>query len=86
VSSGEFSVWQWFEGDWHECVAQGVDAKTAVDTFRSYIARPAAVLGIIRKVTITDGGDNTNFQWEFGRGIVYPEPDVISGKKPADGP
>ena len=49
-----------------------VSAEEAVETARSYTTRPAAVLGIIRRVIITDGGDNTCFEWKNGEGVTYP--------------
>jgi hypothetical protein len=30
--------------------------------------------GTAAKIIITDDDDFTNFQWEHGKGIVYPEP------------
>jgi len=72
MSSGEFSVHQFFPDDTHECVAFMVDAKTAVETAHSYTIRPTAKLGIIRRVVITDAGDFTCFEWKFGQGVVYP--------------
>jgi fructose 1,6-bisphosphatase len=30
--------------------------------------------GIVERVMITDSGDDTNFLWERGKGVVYPEP------------
>ena len=39
---------------------------------KSYTLRPAAQIGIIRKVTIVDGDDSTCFMWEFGKGVTYP--------------
>jgi len=34
--------------------------------------RAAARLRFVVKVIITDGGDHTNFVWEYGKGITYP--------------
>lgn len=42
--TGEFSVYQFFPDDTSECVAQFVDAGTAVETAKSYTERPAALL------------------------------------------
>lgn len=39
------------------------------------------MIGIIRKVIITDGGDFINFQWEFGKGITYPPINPATGKR-----
>ena len=72
MTAGEFSVFQFFNDDYHECVRQGVGGQEAVETARSYMERPAAQLGVIRRVIITDGGDNTTFDWRFGEGVVFP--------------
>lgn len=67
-----FAVWQWFEDDWHERVGDGLDAKEAVELAHSYTIRPAAQIGIIRKVQIVDCDDNTAFLWVYGKGVVFP--------------
>ncbi len=67
-----FSVWRWFEDDWHECVGKNLDARNAVELAHSYTVRPSAQLGIIQKVTIVDSGDDTAFLWEYGKGVIFP--------------
>lgn len=51
---------------------ESVDAKTAVETAHSLTRRPAVLLGIIRKVMITDGGDLCVLLWEHDKGLVHP--------------
>jgi len=75
MSAGEFSVVQFFPDDTHETICAFVDARTAVETAKSYTDRPAALIGIIRRVIITDGGDYTVFEWKFGEGVTYPPND-----------
>jgi hypothetical protein len=74
MSASEFSVW-WFDPDGYshpeKCF---VDAETAVRLAFSLTERPAAKLGMIRRVIITDGGDFTNFEWKHGIGVTYPQP------------
>jgi hypothetical protein len=67
-----FAVWQWFEDDWHECLGRNLDPESAIKLAHSYTVRPAALIGIIKKVTIVDCDDNTAFLWEFGKGVVFP--------------
>lgn len=69
----EFSVYQFFPDGTHECVARFVSAEAAVSTAKSYTTRPAAMIGIIDRVMITDGGDCCVFDWRNGKGIVWPE-------------
>lgn len=72
MSAELFSVYQFFPDDTHECVGMGLDAEAAVLKARSYTTRPAAQLGIIRKVIITDSGDACVFEWRHGEGVVFP--------------
>jgi hypothetical protein len=68
-----FAVWQWFEDDWHECVGQNLAAEDAVKLAHSYTVRPAAQIGVIKKVSIVAlDDDSTAFLWEFGKGVVFP--------------
>ena len=67
-----FDVWIWFPADWHDRVGQGLDAKAAVETAVDYTRRPAAMCGIIRRVTIVDEEDYTVFEWRYGEGVVFP--------------
>ena len=67
-----FDVWQFFPDDWHEKVGDHLPAKEAVELARSYTVRPAAVIGVIQRVIITDDGDNTVFEWQFGKGVTFP--------------
>lgn len=67
-----FSVVQFFQDDTWEYVLQDVEAATAVDRAKTCTVQPAALIGVVRRVIITDSGDFTNFEWKFGEGVVYP--------------
>jgi len=68
----EFSVF-WFDREDHYHAERCfVDAETAVRLAFSLTERPAAKLGMIRRVIITDGGDCTSFEWKHGIGVTYP--------------
>lgn len=71
-TTGEFSVYQFFHDGSHECLKSHVGAEEAVETARSFILRPAARIGFIQRVMITDGGDFAVFDWQHGKGVVYP--------------
>lgn len=71
-TAGEFSVYQFFPDGTNECVKAGAGAEEAVRTAHSYTIRPAAMLGIIQRVIITDGGDYCVFEWKHGEGVVFP--------------
>jgi hypothetical protein len=68
----EFSVVQFFPDESYEYVKRFVGAEEAVKTAKSYTERPAAQIGIIRRVIVTDGGDCIAFEWKFGEGVTYP--------------
>lgn len=73
MSEGEFSVCQFMNDGSYEYVARFVGAEEAVKTAKSWTERPAALMGIIQRVIITDGGDCTVFEWKKGLGVVWPE-------------
>jgi len=84
MADGEFSVVQFFpDGTW-ERVAEWVDGRTAVETAKSYTERPAALIGIIARIVITDGGDFTVFEWRFGEGVVYPTREMRAARAQED--
>ena len=71
-TTGEFSVCQLFEDDTYEYVRRYVSAEEAVKAAHHYCHSVGARLGTTRRVIITDGGDCCNFEWQFGKGVVFP--------------
>lgn len=71
MPSNEFSVYQFFENDLSECVREFVDAENAVRAAQHYTSSVAARMGVTQRVIITDGGDCTVFEWQYGKGIVF---------------
>ena len=82
----EFSVYQLLADGTTERVRAFVGAEEAVDTFKSLTERPAAQLGIIRRVIITDGGDYTCFEWRYGEGVTFPTREQLADPASAEGP
>lgn len=72
--SGQFSVFIFLPDDSHFAEARFIDAERAVGLARDITRRPAARLGIITRVIITDGGDCIVFEWIYRRGVTYPTP------------
>jgi hypothetical protein len=72
MNGDEFSVVIFFPDGYYEYVCRYVSAQKAVETAASYTRRPAAQMGIIRRVIVTDGDDHCNFEWKFGEGVTYP--------------
>jgi hypothetical protein len=73
MSEHEFSVWWDDPEGFHHAERRFVSAHEAVECAKSLTQRPAAMLGVIRRVIITDGGDFINFEWQYGRGITFPQ-------------
>ena len=69
-----FSVFWWDELGLSYRDASFVDAEAAVRAAKSLTDRPAARLGTIQRVIITDGGDCTVFEWRHGAGVTFPPP------------
>jgi P2-related tail formation protein len=69
----EFSVFWWDpDGNCH-AERRYIGALAATELAHSLVLRPAASLGIIRRIIITDGGDFTVFEWIRGQGVTWPE-------------
>lgn len=73
MADGEFSVYQFFTDESYEPVLRFVDAETAVKCSTQLIKSIGAKTGTVIKVIITDGGDFTNFEWQYGKGVIYPQ-------------
>lgn len=73
-STGEFSVFQFFEDETYEKVREFVSAEEAVRAAAHYSTNVAAQMGVTRRVIITDDGDYTVFEWRNGEGVVFGMP------------
>jgi hypothetical protein len=71
MSEELFSVSQFFADDSYEYVRRNVGAEEAVRVAHRYCNSVAADCGITRRVIITDSGDCTNFEWQYGKGITF---------------
>lgn len=81
MSEREYSVY-WFDPDGgSHRERQFVTAGEAMEMAASLAHRPAAKIGIIRRVIVTDGGDLTVFEWRYGEGIVWPTKEHIEAAK-----
>lgn len=73
MSTGEFSVVQWFQNGEYEYVRRFVEALEAFNAARHYCTCVGARIGTTVKVMITDGGDHCVFEWNRTEGVVFPE-------------
>lgn len=71
MPSGEFSVYVWMRDGVYFCEKQLVDAETAVKAAHSQTSNVSANCGLTTKVMITDGGDCSVFEWEYGKGVTH---------------
>jgi hypothetical protein len=69
---GEFSVCQFFADGTYEYIIRNVNAQTAVETAKRFTESVGARIGNTKRVIITDSGDFTCFEWEFGKGVIFP--------------
>ena len=67
-----FSVWQFFEDETYERVRRSVPSKDAVEAAQHYCKSIGAQIGTTQRVIITDDGDDTVFEWQFGKGVTFP--------------
>lgn len=77
----EFSVCQFFKDDSYEYVRRWVSAEQAVEASLHFVTSVAARLGMVKRVIITDGGDNTCFEWKHGKheGTAYSTGTITFG-------
>jgi hypothetical protein len=83
MSRNEFSVCQFFKDGQYEYVRRYVSAEEAVKAFKHYTNNVAVKMGVVTRVIITDGGDCTNMEWQYGKGITYPTRGQIDGNDSA---
>lgn len=67
-----FNVVQFFEDGTYEYVRKGVTDEEAVLAAKHYCTSVGAKMGFVKRVIITDMLDCTNFEWVYGKGVVFP--------------
>lgn len=77
--TGEFSVYQFFDNGMYEAVARFVSDEYAVKRAFELTKTIGAKRGIVQRIIITDGGDLTVFEWQYGKGVVFPPLDQENG-------
>ena len=78
MNKEEFSVYWTDTDDVQHTELRWVSAETAVARAHHLAKGPAALLGIVRRIIITDGLDCCAFLWLRGVGVVFPEqPEVM---------
>jgi hypothetical protein len=73
MSDERYDVWQYLPEDWHDKVGDDLSAEDAMRLAISYTTRPAAKIGIIRKVHVVCREDDTvAWEWVYGQGVTFP--------------
>lgn len=70
--SREFSVYQWFMDGQYESVRRFVDVQDAVRVATALSNSVGGRIGTTVRVIITDGGDCIAWEWQFGKGLIFP--------------
>lgn len=70
--SGEFSVYWWDDQGAQHTEYRYVDINVVKSAIMRLCKGPAAILGIVNRVMVTDGGDNACFDWNKTDGVVFP--------------
>lgn len=70
--SGEFSVYQFFPSGSYERVISFVGPETAVRIAAQLTRSVGARTGTTVRIIITDGSDNTAFEWRLWEGVTFP--------------
>lgn len=70
----EFSVYWWDRDGGQHDELRFVGPEQAVKASYRLTQGPAAMMGIVERVIITDGGDCTAFEWKKDLGVVWPTP------------
>jgi len=75
-----FNVVQFFEDGSSDYIRRNVGPEEAMTTLGDYSRRPAAKIGIIKRLVVTDDGDCCNAEWKYGEGFTYP-PELVALQK-----
>ena len=73
-SQDRFCVYQFFRDGTHERVRDWVLPEEAVLTAKHYCQCVGAQVGTTVRVIITDAEDRCVFEWQRGKGIIFPPP------------
>lgn len=81
-----YSVVQFFPNNMWERAMHEVPAEDALRHATHLATSVGAKIGTTRRVIITDAGDDTIWQWDYGKGLVWPEVAEVPEPLKAHGP
>jgi len=68
----EFSVFWWDKDGGQHRELSFVEAEPAMRAVKRLTSGPAFMLGIVKRIVVTDGGDCCVFEWIKDVGITFP--------------
>ena len=68
----EYSVYWWDQEDGQHEESRFILLDLAMHQVKRLTQGPASMLGMVKRVIITDGGDCCVFEWKQGEGITWP--------------
>jgi len=71
-----FALHVWYAGGSYQTIDTGMGGKQAIERAKTITDVIAHIPGAV-KVTVTDAGDFTVFQWEVGKGVTYPTREML---------
>lgn len=74
----EYSVYWWDADNGQHSEMRFVSVEKAMGATKRLTQGPAAMLGMVNRVIITDGGDCTVFEWIKDKGITWPTPEQLA--------
>ena len=72
MTNERYSVYQFFDDGTNEQVRAGVFLDEAMKAAKHYTTSVAVQIGVVKRVIVTDGGDDIVFEWQYGVGVVFP--------------
>lgn len=84
MSEELFSVYQFFADGGCERVRELVGPEDAFRAAKNCTTSLGGQWGTTVRVIVTDGGDNTVFEWKHGQGVTYPPWDPEKGQVVAE--
>jgi hypothetical protein len=77
----QFSVYWWDRDGGQHRELEHVNGERAMKAAERLILGPSSVFKIVIRLIITNGGDNTCFEWTIDGGIIHPKLPLGSGKE-----
>ena len=81
MSAELFNVCQFFPDGGYEYAARRIPAKESIELMKRLTESVGGRIGTTVRVIVTDSGDFTVAEWEYGKGITYTTPEMREASK-----